>query len=151
MELEFKTTLKESQDITLMGFSENIDGDFDYINDIDININWRAIIYMKDYGITDNFPIIDALSFTMTYQLLEDEEMDKISDEEKDYKFQLGPLDFLTAPLGISEKRERNNLPYEDKKWVIENTYSNREENETHLFITGVVIDFFTKEITIEF
>tara|TARA_R100000908_G_C3742024_1_gene138299 strand:- start:932 stop:1387 length:456 start_codon:yes stop_codon:yes gene_type:complete len=151
MELEFKTTLNESRDIDLFDFDTMIDKEFDYINNIEVNIDWKAVIYTKSYGIVNNWPIVEGFTFEINYQLLEDEEMEKITDEDKDYEFKLGPLDFLNGPLGTMEKAERDRLPYKDKKWVIKNSYSSREDNETHLFITGVEIDFESKEINVIF
>ena len=156
MEFDFTASLKETRDIDLLGFRKKIDENFDYINDIDIDIKWRAVMYMKDYGITDNWPIIDKISLDMNYQLLEEDEEGKdINVEEKKYELVLDNTklvdDFLIAPLGESEKRERKKLEYEDKKWIVESSYSMRDENDTTLFITSIDIDFETKHIIVEF
>jgi hypothetical protein len=155
MEFDFTASLNETRDIDLYGFSKKVDKNFDYINDIQIDIKWRAVMYMKDYGITDNWPIIDKISLDMDYQLLEDENAEDINTEEKKYELVLDNTkavdDFLIEPLGASEKRERTKLKSEDKKWVVESSYSMRDESDTTLFITSIDIDFETKHIIVEF
>ena len=74
MEFDFKASLNETRDIDLFGFDKIVDKNFDYLNDIEIDIKWRAVMYMKDYGITDNWPIIDEISLDMNYVQLEPEE-----------------------------------------------------------------------------
>ena len=155
MEFDFTASFNETRDIDLLGFRKKVDKNFDYINDIDIDIKWRAVMYMKDYGITDNWPVIEKISLDMKYQLLEEENGEDINVEEKKYELVLDNTkvvdDFLIAPLGESEKRERKKLPYEEKQWVVESSYSTRDENDTTLFITSIEIDFETKHIIVEF
>ena len=145
MEFDFTASLNETRDIDLYGFSKKVDKNFDYINDIQIDIKWRAVMYMKDYGITDNWPIIDKISLDMDYQLLEEKKYELVLDNTKAVD------DFLIEPLGASEKRERTKLKSEDKKWVVESSYSMRDESDTTLFITSIDIDFETKHIIVEF
>ena len=158
MEFDFKTNFNETRDIDLFGFNKMVEKNFDYINNIDVDIKWRAVMYMKEYGITDNWPIIEKISLNMDYQLEEqdyDGENFNPDIEEKTYELVLDNTkledDFLTAPLGESEKRERSKFDYKDKKWIVESAYSNREENDTTLFITSVEIDFETKTIIVNF
>ena len=73
----------------------------------------------------------------------------ELTAKRKNYKLTLN--DFLTAPLGEDEKRRRQKLPYKEKQWVVESSYSMRDENDTTLFITSIDIDFETKHIIVEF
>ena len=157
MEFNFKTSLTETRDIDLNRFAEIVDKDFDYTNDINIDIDWRAVLYMKDYGITDNWPIVDKISLNIDYQLEEQEYNGDFNPDIEERKYEL-VLDntkledgFLIAPLGKSEKIRREELEYKDRQWIVESSYSMRDENDTSLFITSIDIDFETKHIIVEF
>jgi hypothetical protein len=151
MEFDFSTTLTETRDIDLFDFEKKIDKNLDYINDIRLNIKWRAVMYMKDYGITDNWPIIDSFALEMDYQLEEQDYDGDFSPDIEEKQYSLIVNDFLTAPLGASEKREREKFDYKDKKWIIQSDYSSREDNDTTLFITSVEVHFETKTIIVNF
>jgi len=152
MEFDFNTTLTETRDIDLFDFDKKIDKNLDYINDIDVNIKWRAVMYMKDYGITDNWPIINSLALEMNYQLEEQEyDGENFNPDIEEKKYSLILDDFLTGPLSKSEKIEREKLEYKDKKWIIETEYSVREEHDTSLFITSIEVYFETKTIIVNF
>ena len=56
MEFEFKTKLQDSRDVDFYNFRSIVDKNQDYDNDIDILIEWSAVIYAKECcGITDIF------------------------------------------------------------------------------------------------
>ena len=129
MELNFKTKLVDTADISLFAFDKVIDKEFDLIEDINIEINWRGIVYSRDYGITDIFPIIDTISIEMKYSIFQ-EDINK--EDEKSYNLILN---------------HDNMSEHKDKEWDLDTEYTRRQKDDTHLFITGIEIDFESKEI----
>lgn len=129
MEFNFTTQISDTSDITLFSFDDIIDKNFDLIEDINIDIKWRGIVYVRDYGITDIFPVIDTISIEMKYST--DDEKGK----EKSYNLLLN---------------YDNMSEHKDKEWDLDTEYTKRERDDTHLFITGIEIDFESKEITLK-
>lgn len=143
MELQFKRELNQTKDISLFGFTKMVDKEYDYPNSINVTIDWRAIIYYGESGITDVFPIIDKISISMNYayQDLKDD------DVYGDRNFELVIDDF-----DLTDSIERTNKVYEDRNWIYNyEKSSDRDETDTYLFPTYIDIDFEQKKIDIEF
>ena len=51
----------------------------------------------------------------------------------------------------LDPERNRSELSYEDRKWIVNTSYNKRDEDDTHLFPTYFEIDFEEKTIDIEF
>lgn len=151
MELEFRTTLKDSRDIDFYGFRDVIDKQNDYDNDVDISINWKALVYAPDRaGITDIIPTIDKINIDYDYNYVEELMGDDYNEGERNYKLEID--DFLEYPLSISESKERKSLNHTEKKWMVRIEYTPRDEDtRPDLVLTRIEIDWQSKEVTITF
>jgi len=151
MELEFRTTLKDSKDIDLYGFRDLIDKQQDYDNNFDIIIMWKAIVYApENSGITDIIPIINNISIDYDYNYVEELRGDDYNEGERNYKLKID--DFLEYPLSISETKERRELNHTEKKWMVRIEYTPTDEDtRPALVLTRIEIDWQNKEVTITF
>ena len=143
MELKFKKELNRTEDISLSGFTEKVDKEYDYPNIISVVIDWRAIIYYRDSGITDIYPIIDKVTLFMDYAY-QDLENDNISGDRE--------YNLVIDDFELTNSFERDSKSYEDRKWISnDEKSSDRDETDTYLFPTYIDIDFETKTINVEF
>lgn len=143
MELKFKKELNRTEDISLSGFTEKVDKEYDYPNIISVVIDWRAIIYYRDSGITDIYSIIDKVTLFMDYAY-QDLENDNISGDRE--------YNLVIDDFELTNSFERDSKSYEDRKWISnDEKSSDRDETDTYLFPTYIDIDFETKTINVEF
>lgn len=151
MEFTFNSKLKNSVDIDFYGFNKLIDKEHDYDNDIDILINWRAILYAPEkQGITDIYPIIDKVSLELEYNYIQELPGDNYNEGKRNYTLEVD--DFLSYPLSAMESSERKKLSPDKRKWVIRTEYTvNEEEVSPSLILNSIEIDWETKEIMITF
>lgn len=147
MELEFKENFSENRDVDINNLDTIVGHKIDYFNSIDIDVNWVAVIYSKSYGITDIFPAIRDIVIRLDYMIEEPEEGFKEGDKEEG-EFEL-VIPYLQQDL--DPERNRSELSYEDRKWIVNTSYNKRDEDDTHLFPTYFEIDFEEKTIDIEF
>jgi|TARA_R110001592_G_scaffold20489_4_gene83043 hypothetical protein len=139
-ELKFRSVLKENLDIDLFEFRKIIDKEYDYSNDMDIVIDWRAIIYSREYGITSIFPIVDKVSIEINYLWQSETDDDTYGDRE--FK--------LTIDEFGDDNLERKNQSPKDRLWLLKEKYD-RKEDETGMIVKAIEIDFELKTIEVEF
>ena len=152
MELKFKSILNKTQDISLYEFEKIVDKNFDYINGIEVVIHWNAMLYTREYGITENItPHISKVELKMNYEYIKtpqtrDSEGELVYEVYDDKDYTLVIDDFLDW-----DHRDNEIKAYSEKKWVIKEEMGKREEFETHLYPISIDIDFETKKIDVEF
>lgn len=142
MELKFKSEITDRQNVDLFAFNEVVDKEFDYINYIRVEIDWTAIIYTKQYGITSNFPSVNSVTLAMSYDW---------QSQTDDDEYGVREYDLVIDDFDIWKSKSNDKLPYDEKKWVMEIEYNERDESDTHLFPTDIDIDFETKIIEVKF
>tara|TARA_B100000780_G_scaffold227744_1_gene167064 strand:+ start:534 stop:995 length:462 start_codon:yes stop_codon:yes gene_type:complete len=153
MEFEFRTKLQDSRDVDFYNFTSIVDKDHDYANDIDILIEWSAVVYAKECcGITDIFPSIQKVSLDYDYNFIEEISTDVSDWKEGERNYKLEIDDFLDYPLSDNEQRERAEKSLSEKKWVMRTEYTPSDEGtKPDLVLTSIEIDWKNKEVTITF
>ena len=153
MEFEFRTKLQDSRDVDFYNFTSIVDKDHDYANDIDILIEWSAVVYAKECcGITDIFPSIQKVSLDYDYNFIEQVTTDVSDWKEGERNYKLEVDDFYDYPLSDNEQRERAEKSLSEKKWVMRTEYTPSDEGtKPDLVLTSIEIDWKNKEVTITF
>ena len=130
---KFKKELNRTEDISLSGFTEKVDKEYDYPNIISVVIDWRAIIYYRDSGITDIYSIIDKVTLFMDYAY-QDLENDNISGDRE--------YNLVIDDFELTNSFERDSKSYEDRKWI-----SNDEKIQAGIVVKAIIksIEYFTK------
>mgnify|MGYP003118581270 CR=1 FL=1 len=142
MELKFKSEITDRANVDLFAFNEVVDKEYDYINYIRVEIDWTAIIYTKQYGITSNFPSVNSVTLAMSYDW---------QSQKDDDEYGVREYDLVIDDFDIWKSKSNDKLPYDEKKRVMEIEYNERDESDTHLFPTDIDIDFETKIIEVKF
>jgi hypothetical protein len=139
---KFITKISQSKDFDLIN-TNNINEDFDYVEDIRIRIKWKALVVNKlNAGIIDIVPMIESVELYLIYSTSKEISKDKFKEEEKKYSLNLEQEeDFVTHPL-----------PERQDKWLVSIEYDEYGDDLTRrLVLTGIEFDFKEKEITIKY